>query len=1512
MRLPLQLQVFGLLACLAFASASPGLFPRNKIVVYKYYADTKAGNIEPAPFASQFVITGLMHVTPELRDPTLKNAFHINLNVTHGMRNGEIQHFEKIEGNTLPIPEAAKALTDPFVAFYDDNGKVKGIIVHKDEPGWSRNMKQSIASMMQLDLLSMNLEWPLKPHAFLTKENTIYGECLVAYNVQREESLGNKFFKVTKNMEPMKCNKFDQQTFDSQEADTCLVEEEDDMTTASRRIVEIEHLGEDLLMHKISAHAVINYFPWRAQSEAHYILANQSILFSSMEPLDSITIPRLDMKESVRVDDVTYQKSQAHYAPHAGVDLTHGRHVVNLEVLTAKLIKMLGEAADYVKENHLDMTSPEMKHGQTINRILQAMTFMDLPSLEHIFNTISEGTSPREVRIVNFFLHTMPFVGTNATSLFIRNTIRKNKIETNLATLMLFRLPYNVRILSQELLIEMEPLMNLGNDVSPHIRKAGILCFATLIYKTQGTDESQGKIQSELLKKYIKLYFDGMMSEPSYEMKLVYLEALKNIQVGGVHKLLEPIIRGDIKVSEKPDHLRIHAMMVTFKASHDPEYIHNLFWPILSNTKLDLELRVTAYNILVRQPPRLDRLMNLYWFMVYEPNEHLYNFHYTMMKSMANSKNSCMGPMRDMARKILRFIRVRPQGAELLTGSWTVDYENNKFGFGDSISYMTTANQVTGMPSIMSIDYTSLNKRKPVNHATLWLRMEGMDKLLNQFVKLDPKAIPESHEISVESVIKLLKKASEDMPRVQPVHFELTVMIQGRTVMTAYFDEKTLPDLMESTKAFITLKEAASLAWQDVEFDELYSKQVPTDLGLTSMLYNKIPSVRTINGNRMTPQPPQSGLYGITLEMNARLWRHGYHLMGAYNPIVDTWHSVRRMTAFDASLPIAMSIGYNAEAKSLKVTLPRLPFTEYSISGVRSYAKNYVMVTGAEEGVLEKHCTNCNPTEPVTLGPKYRKNTTMLNLDSKDTGLHYSAHIYDCERMFSPVTRLNILGEIADKTNKWTWDDPTVYGLMSLREAFLYGRLNPEFGTCGYIAKIEPSIMYPTSQVVINIRTNVEETTKMLNFFPGTKINIRATVEAKAAATDISVQSWTVNANIGLNPGHINNQFQMQITRATPGQKDLKICIEGNKIYPPTEIDPLNRVIATKQETLAKLTMTMGETEEAVCVRDGMSVVITMKGQMSDEQKVAVQNEMINGKCQKDVENPIYLFAESSIVPRTPACLSEAILRTTLRKYTYTILYKNIPENIMNKIHSATDTTHAIVLPWLTYLPAHTEPGIVKGSIEFPMTNNVVNMNIRTPIHEQVLTGFPLMGSESLTPLMDNTRFSWNFLQNLKDKGIKLCVIYPEILMNTDGAVMPFKVPAQWTLLTADHSTHVFSVFVKRIEPQKLGLLMLVADHVIEIIPSVTNPKVTVDGNVIDYVDGIIVPPETKAYALRATWSHGRMIIQSSLTEFVLEWTERSVGLAMSVFLQGKTMGLCGHLDGTHANRMTNVYSLDQ
>ena len=168
--------------------------------------------------------------------------------------------------------------------------------------------------------------------------------------------------------------------------------------------------------------------------------------------------------------------------------------------------------------------------------------------------------------------------------------------------------------------------------------------------------------------------------------------ALKNIEVGNIYKYLAPIVRGEdiffVKVDiEKPEKYRMAAMWAVAKSiSHDKDLTFNLFWPILSNKTESFSMRMTAYELLVSRNPMLDMnlLMNVHWLMSEEQDEHMFHYHYTTMKNMAESTNPCMKSISEMMRKILRLTKKRDILNTLISLSNVYDYYDTKYGHGKS------------------------------------------------------------------------------------------------------------------------------------------------------------------------------------------------------------------------------------------------------------------------------------------------------------------------------------------------------------------------------------------------------------------------------------------------------------------------------------------------------------------------------------------------------------------------------------------------------------------------------------------------------------------------------------------------------------------------------------------------------------------------------------------------------------------------------------------------------------
>lgn len=52
-------------------------------------------------------------------------------------------------------------------------------------------------------------------------------------------------------------------------------------------------------------------------------------------------------------------------------------------------------------------------------------------------------------------------------------------------------------------------------------------------------------------------------------------------------------------------------------------------------------MRVAALTLLIVSSPTPSRLISLYWYMQSEPSQHLYNYFYTILKSMERTTHPC-------------------------------------------------------------------------------------------------------------------------------------------------------------------------------------------------------------------------------------------------------------------------------------------------------------------------------------------------------------------------------------------------------------------------------------------------------------------------------------------------------------------------------------------------------------------------------------------------------------------------------------------------------------------------------------------------------------------------------------------------------------------------------------------------------------------------------------------------------------------------------------------------------
>lgn len=265
-----------------------------------------------------------------------------------------------------------------------------------------------------------------------------------------------------------------------------------------------------------------------------------------------------------------------------------------------------------------------------------------------------------------------------------------------------------------------------------------------------------------------------------------------------------------------------------------------------------------------------------------------------------------------------------------------------------------------------------------------------------------------------KNVQNILNRAAHDMPTKQKIHVDLCLTLNGHVFMAEHYDHTEITKIPEDLLLFV---KQTTGNFQDVMYDTFYEMQVPTDMGLQAVLSTKMPFVLSWRYNSVRTDTHIPSL-NTKIEIDTRLWKHGEYVMSIYNPIVDVWHSIRRATTQDLVLPVEMNISYNNEAKSLKISWPRLPATKLSHGGMRHHAKNLVTITQDEQDMLKGCCSTCQHHTVVTTGKKKVYSTTA---DSKDFGLKYSSMTYDCDSEVTWGTNTEEWQRAMSPEHKNTW-----------------------------------------------------------------------------------------------------------------------------------------------------------------------------------------------------------------------------------------------------------------------------------------------------------------------------------------------------------------------------------------------------------------------------------------------------------------------------------------------------------
>lgn len=1360
-----------------------------------------------------------------------------------------------------PAPVHESPLLGAFRLSYD-GGRVTAVEVLEDEPLWAHNMKRGLASLLQVDLRAVrDAGHPVAEVA----EDTVHGKCKVKYIVSSER--GNQ--TVRKFTDHKGCEAWNQENWSNMAPFYCSANTQSPLTSHSEAVYTLAPAaqgpdGARPLLHAKSS-GILLLQPFQSNAEMQYMQASQSLELERLEP---VTQP-IERQGATRTVGLAYLHDEHRPLTKEAADQT-----------CARVMSLLERMAQRLGQSNV-VPDAEKLHEQTAVQVLELLAGLDYGTLEHLYNSVMVGTSYEQETMGNLFMELLPQIGTHDAVLLTITLIKDRKVTDWTSLQMLMALPFYLRQHSvsrrsaEEMLAACEPMLSI-EDVGVDVQKTAILTFASLLHKRC----ANGGCRPETVDKYIRVYVDKFTESTSYEQQMLYLEGLSNMEMGQVVDFLEPVIQGNVTDLSRHSshHIRFLAVWATMStAPRSPGKVYQLYWPILTNSSEHLEMRVAALTMLMVSVDGPARYWSLYWYIRGQNNNHLYNFFYTTLHSLAQTKYPCYSHLAQAASQLVRIVP-EPEDRTWPTGNYIIDYEHQSLGVGGLLQLFMVGSERTFQPSVILLSFAKHASQRMLADVSVYLKLQGVSEAAQAaLMKMD------TLNMKVPQLVELLRSMKVNPKDPEPVHIEIMLKREGRVVLCYHLNNTfnsagTLKDKI--TTFFSQFHINAQRLWYPV----LLEMTQPTLLGTPASIQLTSSLLASLRGD-FTQDPDIRNIIRHN-RLDVRLSVSVETALKSFNPLSDIWHGVDRSLGFHGQIPFVCKITF--DTKNIHVSLGPLNDTVGSVGHLRSG----VFIKGlAAESALYHHCKKCSLYHTVGAYPDNKKTREVLDMSIDDIGAKLQVSLFDCDRPYSTLDYIKLGAGLLDPhTNNYQMvpGGLPLLGVIHLADVAL---IQAPRGSCGVISTLR-TIGSRNTELDLAVRASTDilpgEPTEPL---PGEKRKIFVTLSHLEHGQERPLHQIEVNAIHERMAGHAKHDLKLKLTRIVNGTQKSVMCVEADWNMPPWHPDliPLSDTITGHLNTVWGNNAPGG-----YCPRGGSSLNLRAKAEATMEQLAMATSALTwpYNQCKKDSLNREEWG--DTFTPFTPACQEEARQLATLRKYTATLKYEKLPQKLVSLSQRV-----AGVLELLHPLNKEDARQELTASVEFPVKEPVVNITLNS---RDLSWDYSSLG---FAPLLYNARFP---RPNTNLGLVSSCIVTTARVISWDNATISHSLSPCYTLAAADCTQNPkFAFLMKKVKgPKPLAVKLYTGGNFVELIPD-ERGKVNININgkpVLNAVHGFSFPMQDNYYDFKVWEKPGGLYeVDSKMSFGWLQYYGHSALFMLGPGLySGNTCGICGDLNSNAAN----------
>ncbi|GLV39119.1 crossveinless d [Carabus blaptoides fortunei] len=1356
--------------------------PVGKEITYDYHASVKLGTYEPAEFASLFILDGKLHMQDDGKSALMRFS-----DLTFKLYNGEINGENEKESLPLQLPEEAKTLLKPFRVVYNDDGKIKHLTIDSHDTKFARNVKKAVASILQLDMKEIKLD-SKTPHAFETVETDIYGEGLVHYNIMPEENE----ITVQKMIDVL--NSTHWYTYVGVMDEERFSMDKLPLSVDSQRKYTFSKDDHGWQLKRIETHGGISMNIMKGMS-----VSQQMSTIQRMQLLETIPIQtKISMGEEI-TEDLVF-KLDPKPDTESLRDLSFGRSGMTMEQYQKIVLNILDDLVNYLDENQMTMENPNAKQGQAVNRLHNVMGQLDLATLEHIFASLEEKTDEHDKKKFIAFQEMIPLIGTRASTMLIRNVIRKQKVSEDMAISMLQKMPFYLRMRSDKLLTEVEDLMNLEN-ASEHVRKVALLSFASLVSKVHAHDFHNHDAKNiELVDKYVLKIMNLLKSTEDYSLQYLYMNALHNIKF--VSKHLEPYVKGE---ATQNHHVRFMAMCAAFaEIIEDEDRVFDIYWPILTDHSLHLELRVAAYVTIMAAKPSQGRLRDIYWLLRSEPCPDMYHLFYTHLTGTAHTTNpNVPEEMKVWAAQVLNTIH-KPF-RHPITSYYNMDYIDPKYGFGAITNAWFAA---TNSSKSMFIDFSTEFYGMTNTFKGLWLKIDGVDETI---VNKSPKQ-------HVNDDIQFLLRMLSTLKDQKDIHIEYGLLNHDKVIEINFFDHKNIDKLIDE---LVSLMENITKKSLHISYDMVTEIVLPNDLGFSTMVQYRIPRIR--NNEISITDEKTDDMYMKHVNMKLQTVQHSALEMVTYNPVAGFWQGIHRLQMYDMVMPLDIKLAMSRTHHDIKITINRHNDLKKETMGIRTMSRTSVSATlGDKHNLLQQSSKTSEPFAEVTRGLKYKKTKIFFEHDCIHTGMKYQLAAFNSELPLSRRSVMALLDSVSQRSFKNARTAPGRF-LLSVRNLLARLILVPRPESFGLIIKGEPSTVHPVDKIELSLR--LLKSSHQLN----QKMSTHASLSTKTKEDKI-INKWDFDLVTEEDFAFDHRIFNLQYTRMQHDKENFRMCVDGKKEW-------------KNKELIGQIKMTMGHTaDDKTCVDTEGTVEIGIIGKQSDEQLKLIADHLTYKEC---LASHVYEPMMKNIrIPQHESveCIKK---QTSIRHYDFDIKMNNVPRDRIMAMHVWIGYIKAMTLPYYSVEKTDkiSEDKSARNIIvEYPILGKEININVLKDETTVKLIEAPTKYLQMFGFYPDSYHFSKKFMKHYHWGSTESCIIDEHELLNVENIKTEIH-NGDWLQITHNNpaviSDHTLAIFIKKFEgPKHMGLKMVLDDQKLEIQPAGEEIHITLNEKPLELAKG--------------------------------------------------------------------------